>query len=100
MKSCRSFVFVLTALATFWLPWGTTAKAQDSQDYSHIRIVRLSFVEGEVQYQRPGSDWEDAKLNLPLEQGFRLQTGNGYAEVEFERGLAIRLANDSSIEFS
>jgi hypothetical protein len=97
MKSRCSIVFLLTALATFSLPCGTTAKAQD---YSHIRIVRLSFVEGEVQFQRPGGDWEDAKLNLPLQQGFRLQTGNGYAEVEFERGLAVRLANDSSLEFS
>ncbi len=34
--------------------------AANAQDYSHIRIVRLSFAEGIVQYQRPGQDWLDA----------------------------------------
>ena len=76
---------------------GTPAKAQD---YSHIRIVRLSFIEGNVQYQRPGRDWQDAKLNLPIEQGYALRTDNGYAEVEFESGLEMRLATNSSVEFT
>src|SRR5579863_8604668 len=96
MKNFRSVISV-TALALSFLICGLTANAQD---YSHVRIVRLSFVEGDVQYQRPGADWEDAKLNLPIQQGFRLQTTNGYAEVEFEQGLAIRLANNSSLEFA
>ena len=76
---------------------GTPAKAQD---YSHIRIVRLSFIEGNVQYQRPGEDWQDAKLNLPIEQGYALRTNDGYAEVEFETGLEMRLASNSSVEFT
>src|SRR5579863_6691110 len=97
MRNLRSLVISVAALAIFFILCGPIAKAQD---YSHIRIVRLSFVEGDVQYQRPGGDWEDAKLNLPIQQGFRLQTANGYAEVEFERGLVIRLANNSSLEFN
>ena len=97
MKSFGSVVISVAALALSCLVSGLTAKAQD---YSHVRIVRLSLVEGDVQYQRPGADWEDAKLNLPIQQGFRLQTTNGYAEVEFEQGLAIRLANNSSLEFA
>ena len=76
---------------------GSIARAQG---YTHVRIVRLSFVESGAQLQRPGSDWEQAKLNLPIQQGFRLQTGNGYAEVEFEKGLAVRLAHNSSLEFT
>jgi hypothetical protein len=71
-----------------------------AQDYSHVRIVRLSFIEGNVQYQRPGEDWQDAKLNLPIEQGYALRTDDGYAEVEFETGLEMRLASNSSIEFT
>lgn len=97
MKAFR-FVPIFIALFAFsGLICGFTANAQD---YSHVRIVRLSFVEGDVQYQRPGADWEDAKLNLPIQQGFRLQTINGYAEVEFEQGLAVRLANNSTLEFT
>ena len=97
MKSFRFDVISVTALVLSCLICGLTANAQD---YSHVRIVRLSFVEGDVQYQRPGADWEDAKLNLPIQQGFRLQTTNGYAEVEFEQGLAVRLANNSTLEFA
>ena len=65
-----------------------------SQDYSNIRIVRLSFVEGAVQYQRPGQDWEDASLNLPIQEGFALRTADGYAEVEFENSLTMRLGTN------
>lgn len=97
MKNFGSIVISATVLALSSLVCGLTATAQD---YSHVRIVRLSFVEGDVQYQRPGADWQDAKLNLPIQQGFRLQTANGYAEVEFEQGLAIRLANNSTLEFA
>src|ERR1700674_3339969 len=71
-----------------------------AQDYSNIRIVRLSFVEGNVQYQRPGQDWQDADLNLPIQEGFALRTADGYAEVEFEGSLTLRLATNAIVEFT
>ena len=71
-----------------------------SQDYSNIRIVRLSFVEGTVQYQRPGEDWQDAGLNLPIQEGFALRTADGYAEVEFEGSLTLRMATNAKVEFT
>jgi hypothetical protein len=81
---------------------GITALAQPakSQDYSNIRIVRLSFVEGTVQYQRPGQDWQDAGLNLPIQEGFAVRTGDGYAEVEFEGSVTLRLATNTTVEFT
>ena len=45
MKTFRFDVISVTALALSCLICGLTANAQD---YSHVRIVRLSFVEGEV----------------------------------------------------
>ena len=70
--------------------------SQDSQsDFSHARIVRLSFIVGDVQYQTQGSDWQTANVNLPLQEGFRLATTDGRAEVEFESGLIVRLAENS-----
>jgi hypothetical protein len=92
----RLFV-VLALLAIGLLIVGQPANAQD---YSNIRIVRLSFVEGSVQYQRPGEDWQDAGLNLPIQEGFALRTGDGYAEVEFEGSLEIRLGTNSTMEFT
>lgn len=71
-----------------------------AQDYSKIRIVRLSFVEGAVEYRQPGQEWQDAGLNLPIQEGFALRTTEGYAEVEFEDSLAMRLGTNSTVEFA
>lgn len=92
----RSFL-VAALLMALCFGAGALAKAQD---FSHIRIVRLSLIEGNVQYQRPGEEWQDAKLNLPIQQGYALRTDDGYAEVEFETGLEMRLASNSSVEFT
>lgn len=75
------------------------ARPARAQDYSKIRIVRLSFVEGTVQYRQPGGDWQDASMNLPIQEGFALRTTDGYAEVEFEKSLVLRLGTNSTVEF-
>ena len=90
--------FVPLALLAFGFV--SLAQPVSAQDYSKIRIVRLSFVEGSVQYRQPGGDWQDARLNLPIQEGFALRTTDGYAEVEFENSLAARLATNSTMEFS
>lgn len=98
MRDHNSIIISATAvLAIFCFTCRPVARGQD---FSHIRIVPPSFAEGDVQCQRPGGNWEDAKLTLPIQQGFRLQTTDGYAELEFEQGLAMRIANNSSIEFT
>jgi len=73
-----------------------------SQGYSHSRVVRLSFVEGNVNVQRPDvQGWGEAPANTPLEQGFKLSTGaNSFAEIQFENGGAIRLGEQSLIDFT
>lgn len=93
----RRFSSFLVFLAALLVAGALPARADD---YSKVRIVRLSFTEGTVKYQRPGEAFQPAVMNLPIQQGFVLQTGNGFAEVEFEEGLAIRLANNSSVEFT
>jgi len=71
-----------------------------AEDYSNIRIVRLSFVEGDVQYRRGGEEWATAGINLPIQKGFSLKSGDGYAEVEFENGLTVRMANSTLLSFT
>ncbi len=68
---------------------------------SRARIVRLSFVEGNVQMdQRDGRGFQKAFLNMPIGQGTILLTRDeGRAEVEFENGSTIRIARDSQLEF-
>ncbi|HTD23004.1 MAG TPA: DUF6600 domain-containing protein [Terriglobales bacterium] len=68
---------------------------------SHARIVRLSYVEGDVQIDRAdGQGFQRAFLNLPITQGSRLQThDDGRAEIEFEDGSTLRLVPDTNLNF-
>jgi hypothetical protein len=69
---------------------------------SQARIVRLSDVQGKVQIDKnTGLGFENAFLNLPITQGAQLKTGdNGRAEIEFEDGSTLRLAPNSTVQFS
>jgi len=73
-----------------------------AQDYSHARIVRLSFAEGTVAVQRPDvADWAEAPVNTPLQEGFKLSTAeNSFAEAEFENGSTVRLGQLTLLEFT
>lgn len=67
---------------------------------SHARIVRLSYVDGDVQMDsRDGRGFQQAFLNMPLVPGTRLATrADGRAEIEFEDGSTVRLAPDTLVE--
>jgi uncharacterized protein DUF6600 len=77
-------------------------RAQAAGDgYSYARIVRLSLVSGDVQVMRgEGSKWEPAQMNMPIQQGFVLGTNSGHAEVEFENGGAMWVADNSIVQFT
>jgi hypothetical protein len=94
--SIRSFSgsFLAVVACTLW----TLPALADSQ----ARIVRLSDVQGKVQIDKnTGLGFENAFLNLPVTQGSQLKTlANGRAEIEFEDGSTVRLAPNSTIQFS
>jgi hypothetical protein len=72
---------------------------EDGHD-SQARIVRISYVEGDVRLDN-GHGYESATMNVPLTEGNWLQTGrDGWAEVQLEDGSLIRLAPDSVIAFT
>ncbi|MGO9303345.1 MAG: FecR domain-containing protein [Candidatus Korobacteraceae bacterium] len=89
---------IISAVAAFVLAAGSLAAVADS----HVRIVRLSSVEGQVQMDRAtGEGLERAILNTPIVEGTRLVTGSdGLAEIEFENQSALRLTEDSEVKFS
>ena len=43
---------------------------------SQARIVRLSYVEGDVQLAHQGSGFENATLNVPIVEGDQLRAGS------------------------
>ncbi len=85
------FLFVLISLTGFY---GMAAP----QDYS--RIARLSYIEGKVSFQHTNDvDWNAASINMALQPGDRIYTGDdGRAEVEFDDGSVLRLAEKSDVE--
>lgn len=77
-------------------------------DTSHVRIIRLSLVQGDVRVTRDSHGdaladssnvWETAEANLPIREGYALATDNGRAEVEFENGAMAFLKENTVLEF-
>src|SRR5271154_113204 len=91
----RSAISFLTAIACAFFALPALADSQ-------ARIVRLSDVQGSVQIDKnTGMGFENAFLNLPITQGAQVRTrDNGRAEIEFEDGSTLRLAPNTSVDFS
>jgi len=99
---CLGVAF-MAALFAARLGAAPAQEEQEEQQYSHARVVRLSFTEGAVTTQRPDlPDWSTAPVNTPIQEGFKLSTAeNSFAEVEFENALSTaRLGQLSLLEFN
>jgi FecR protein len=77
-------------------------------DSSHVRIIRLSLVQGQVRFASDvkgdplasqNATWQNAEPNLPVRQGYVIATDKGRAEVEFENGSMAFLSNGTVLEF-
>ena len=92
----RRLGFALSAAVALVLVAAPAALAE-----SHVRIVRLSYVDGQVKVDRAaGQGLERAVLNTPIVEGARLVTGSdGLVEVEFEDQSVLRLAGNTEIHF-
>ena len=67
---------------------------------SHVRIVRLSSVEGRSSWPHADQGLDRAILNTPIVEGTRIVTrSDGLAEVEFEDQSALRLGENSEVKF-
>jgi len=96
MNEMLRLLFSISAVIVF-----TVAGAFAQNGDSYIQLTRISMIEGNVSYQRvPDEEWAAASVNLPLEPGDRIYTGRGgRAEIEFEEGSVLRLAENTDIEF-
>src|SRR5437763_13097629 len=65
---------------------------------SHARIVRLSYVDGDVELDKgDGRSFNTAYMNMPISHGWSLWARDGQAEAEFEDGSSIRLTPDTLV---
>src|SRR5512146_1678486 len=72
-----------------------------SAQNSHARIVRLSYMDGQVQVDRnSGQGMDKALLNMPVVEGMKLSVEQGgHAEVEFENDSTMRLVGPAQVTF-
>ncbi|HEX3092573.1 MAG TPA: DUF6600 domain-containing protein [Candidatus Angelobacter sp.] len=103
-KDLRKPGLLLSIIFTLVFSLAPFAHAQDAFDEdghdSHARIVRLSYVDGQVRLDN-GHGYESATMNVPLTERDWLQTGSdGWAEVQLEDGSLIRLAPETEIAFT
>jgi hypothetical protein len=70
------------------------------------REVRIACVQGDVRLSRGDGKhidldkaWEEAQSGDLAEQGYALSTGNGRAEIDFENGSSVFLAENSLLLF-
>jgi FecR protein len=93
MRNLRVVALPLVALFLLLAPY---LKAD-----SNVRIVGLSFVQGDVLIdQGTGQGYKRAVMNMPVTSSTLLSTGDdGLAEVQFEDGSTLRLVGNTSVFF-
>jgi hypothetical protein len=69
---------------------------------SHVRIVRLSEIQGAVEIDRnTGQGFEKASANMPVAEGMKLAAmADGRAEVELEDGSTVRITPNTQVVFT
>jgi hypothetical protein len=96
----EALMFSLSRLSCFALLAVAGLLALPAMADSHVRIVRLSYLEGGVQISHANGTYQKAIVNQPIAEGMKLKTSDdGKAEVEFEDGSTLRLVSDSAVEF-
>lgn len=106
MKASRSWLLTTFLTASYFGISSPTVLASSTLG-ADAQLVRLSYVQGDVRINRGDhkypdltKPWEQAQVNVALAQGFALATGDsGRAEVEFETGSVIYVAENSVILF-
>jgi hypothetical protein len=85
-------------LLAFFLALPAVTGFAESNDFS--RLARISFLDGNVSFMHPNEvEWSAASINMPLQIADRIYTGaDGRAEIEFDDGSVIRLAEKTDVE--
>ena len=75
-------------------------KAQEEPKYTNDSFARLSYISGNVYIQRgPDLGFEEGIINMPVEEGDRLGTTEGRAEIYLSRNNYLRLDNNTKVDF-
>src|SRR5580658_9695107 len=105
MKPFGHLAVLLLAICVTFFP--TAVAATTAAVPSEPQLVRVSYMPGDVRFNRGDAKqpnlkkpWEKADVNLPIAENYALTTGaDGRAEIEFESGSVIYVAENSVVLF-
>jgi hypothetical protein len=105
MKPFGHLAVLFLAICATFFPTATAATTPAAS--SEPQLVRVSYMQGDVRFNRGDAKqpnlkkpWEQADLNLPIAENYALATGaDGRAEIEFESGSVIYVAENSVVLF-
>jgi hypothetical protein len=108
MKPFGHLAVPFLAICAAFFPTSVNAVPATAAAPSEPQLVRVSYMQGDVRFNRGDGTrpdlkkpWEQADVNLPIENGFALATGaDGRAEIEFESGSVIYVAENTVILFA
>jgi len=97
---------LLTCVAIFLTSLSVFPQQAKAKEKGEPQMVWLSYAEGEVKFSpghkgqpKLGKDWIEANRGQVMENGYTLVTEKGRAEIEFEDGTVVYLAENSALEF-
>ena len=95
----RRFVAIVSIVATLVSLAGFVRVAQAQTDFADVTPARLSYVDGDVSFWRPGAeDWAKATLNTALQPGDALHVGQGgNAEIQIGPRAFVRATANTQI---
>ncbi len=75
-------------------------KAQEEPKYTNDSFARMNYISGNVYIQRgPDLGFEEGIINMPVEEGDRLGTTDGRAEIYLGKNNYLRLDNNTKVDF-
>ncbi|MEJ7848473.1 MAG: DUF6600 domain-containing protein [Pyrinomonadaceae bacterium] len=103
MHSTRKVFWAFSLMVTLLLGTGVSAfEVDDDIPEVKARVARISFIRGNVQIRRAGSqDWEIAVLNLPVVEGDEVTTdAGGRFEIQFNSYTHLRIGENSYLKIA
>jgi hypothetical protein len=90
---------VITALLFVGFAVSWAQSSEEEPQYTNESFARLSFISGSVYIQRGSEEgYEDGVINMPIEEGNRLGTTDGRAELYLGKRTFLRLDNNTKVE--
>ena len=92
-------LIIITALFLFAVGLSLAQTGEDEPKYTNESFARLSHISGSVYIQKGAEQgFEDGVVNMPIEEGDRLGTTDGRAELYLGKKTYVRLDNNTKLE--